>query len=249
MQQDFSRYTVMILAAGLGTRLRPVTDSIPKVMVPIAERKPLLEHTICLLREQGFQKFVVNLHYFPQVIKDYFGDGSRFGVRIGYSDKTTELLETAGGIKKAETLLSDPFIVLYGDHLSFFDFRPVLAFHEEKRCFGTLVLKRSDLPQNGDCVEINPVTKKITRWHARPHEIVEFGNRYFLNSGFDIFSKKILDAIPANTPLRLDIHVLPKLVQDGAELYGFPTDDKILDIGTPEKYSYAKTWYAARMKQ
>lgn len=90
----------MILGAGLGTRLNSITNGLPKVMMPIADNLPLLERTIKLLKSQGFNQFVINLHYSPDKITSYFEDGSRFGVNISYSDETNFLLNTAGAIKK-----------------------------------------------------------------------------------------------------------------------------------------------------
>ncbi len=239
---DISECTVFILAAGAGTRLRPLTDVIPKPMIPIGER-PLLENTITLLRDQGFRNFVINLYYLPEKITFHFGDGAKFGVHIIYSDESEGLLETAGAIKKAETSLSDPFLLLYGDHLHRFDFRPLLAFHNENNALATVVLKTSDLPQNGDMVEIDHASKRIIGWHARPHSIEKFSEGFYLNTGFYVFSKKILDAIPTGRPVKLDAEVFPALLAAHSPLYGFPTDDPILDINTKEKYEFAKQWY------
>jgi len=234
----------MILGAGLGTRLRPITDTIPKVMVPIAG-KPLLEHTICLLRDQGFTDFIVNLHYYPETITNHFGNGSRFGVCIVYSDETEGLLETGGAVKKAEPHLSDDFILIYGDHLHQFDFRPVAAFHHHHKGLATIVLKRSDDPRAGEIGEIDLKTHSITAWHTRPHSIQEYGENMYVNSGLYVLSKKVLGFIPQGRPVRFDIEITPQLVK--RELaYGFPTTEKILDIGTPEKYQFAQAWYKKR---
>src|SRR3989344_9097237 len=195
MTEDFSKYSVFILAAGVGSRLRPLTDSIPKPMVPFGGR-PLLEHTITLLRNQGFRNFVMNVHHLPEKIVDHFGNGKKFGVNIAYSDESNELLETAGAIRKAAGRLSDTFILLYGDHMHAFDFRNILRFHNSVGALGTMVLKTSDLPQNGDIAEIDPATRRIIKWYARPHKVAEFSDSLYLNTGFSVFSKKIVDHIP-----------------------------------------------------
>ena len=117
-----------ILAAGLGTRLRSLGLDVPKVMVPIGG-KPLLEHHLELFKRQGIHEFIVNLHYLPEKITDYFGDGSKFGVSITYSHEP-ELLGTAGAVKKMETdLRGGSFIVFYGDNLVRVDFAPLVEFH------------------------------------------------------------------------------------------------------------------------
>jgi mannose-1-phosphate guanylyltransferase/mannose-1-phosphate guanylyltransferase/phosphomannomutase len=246
---DYSKYKVFVLGAGLGTRLRPLTDAVPKVMVPIYKDRPLLEHEILLLKGQGFTDFIVNLHYLPEKITGYFGNGERFGVSIEYSDESEKLMETAGAIKKAGESLSDDFIFIYGDELYFFDFKALIDAHERNKAFATIVLKRSDNPQAGEIAEIDPVTKKILKWSARPHDIHEFRENAYVNAGLYVFSKKILDFIPDNTPLRLDIQVLPELIARGEKIYGFPTDENILDIGTPEKYEFAKQWYLTKLKE
>lgn len=235
--------TVMILGAGLGTRLRPLTNTIPKVMVPFGG-KPLLEHTITLLKNQGFKDFVVNLHYLPEKITGYFGDGKKWGVNIEYSDETAQVLETGGALKKAEKLLSDEFILIYGDHLHFFDFRPVIDFHHKHGGIVTLVLKRSRNPQNGEVVEIDPESRRVVRYHVRPHQIYELGGNVYTNSGLYVLNKKILDHIPADAPIKLDGAIMPILLQKGTEICGYPTTENILDIGTPEKYKFAQDWYA-----
>jgi len=103
MKINYADIDVVILAAGLGTRLRPITDTVPKVMIPIAEGLPLLEHTLLLLKGQGFRKFIFNLFYLPEIITGHFGDGSKWGVSIRYSKEEGEILETAGAIKKIES--------------------------------------------------------------------------------------------------------------------------------------------------
>ncbi len=238
----------MILGAGLGTRLRPLTDTIPKVMVPIAPGKPLLEHTIELLRGQGIVDFVINVHYLPEVITSYFGDGSRWGVTIRYSDERGELLETGGAMKKAEAMLQDRFLFLYGDELHFFDFEPLIALHERTGAIGTVVLKRYELPKDGDVAEFDPATNEIIRWHTRPHEIEACGPNLMVNAGLYAFSKKILDYIPDGVPVKLDGEIIPKALAAGERFFAFPAEEPIWDIGKPEKYKQAQEYYAQRMK-
>lgn len=247
-KNNFSDFTVMILGAGKGVRLGSLSKDIPKVMLSIKESMPLLEHTIYLLKSQGFRNFIVNIYYLPEKIRDYFKDGKNFGVKIVYSDETSQLLETAGAIKKVEALLSDDFILLYGDQLHFFDFRPVLDFHCKNKALATIILKKSDFPQNGDLVEINNNSKKINKWYPRPHKFYDFSDTLFLNSGLYVLSKKILNYIPAGKPVKLDIDVLPALVGKDLGIFGFVAEEEILDIGTPEKYQFAKEWYEKRSR-
>ena len=119
-----------ILGAGLGTRLRPLTDTVPKVMIPIDDAgKPLLLHSVEWLRDRGITELVINVHHLPEVITSYFGDGKKFGVHIVYSDETGQLLETGGAFRKAEPFLQDDFLFMYGDELHFVDPRPLIEAH------------------------------------------------------------------------------------------------------------------------
>lgn len=234
-----------LLAAGLGTRLRPLTDHMSKVMVPIsADGMPLLEHLIRQLKEQGVRRFVVNLHYKGEQIMAHFGDGARLGVEIRYSDESAGLLDTAGALRHAAHLLDEEFLLVYGDQLHNYDFSPLLRRHHETGALATVTLKRSDLPGNGDLAEIEPGSSgRIKRWFGRPHGITEFSENLYLNTGLDVLSRRILDEIPEGRPVSLDREVLPRLVAEGAPIVGLPGELEILDIGTPEKYEFAKQWY------
>jgi histidinol-phosphate phosphatase family protein len=234
----------LILAAGLGTRLRPITDGMPKAMVPIAPGLPLLEHHIRHLAAQGIREFVINLHHYPDRITGHFGDGARFGVQIEYSDESGELLDTAGAVRKAAPMLGDDFLLVYGDQLHFLDFGELLSTYRRTGALAALVLKRSDAPENGDLVQFDPESGRISHWHARPHGQVAFGDSMYLNAGLYVLSSAIVDRIPAGRPVSLDREVLPALVAEGQPIYGLRAADDVLDIGTPDKYAYAQSWFA-----
>lgn len=235
----------VILAAGIGKRLRPLTDTCPKPMLPI-NGKPLLERIILGLKAQGITDFVLNLHHFPEKITAYFGDGSRFGVSIKYSDESKDLLETAGALKKMEPMLHDNFLFMYGDELHAFDFRPLANFHKANGALATVILKRSDIPQNGEIAEVDPITRRIVSWRTRPHAITEYGDRFHVNSGLYVLSKKITNYIAAGVPMKLDGEALPAAMASGELVFGWPTNEDILDIGTLEKYQYAEEWHKKR---
>lgn len=234
----------VILAAGLGTRLRPLTDTCPKPMLPI-NGKPLLERLILSLKAQGITDFVLNLHYLPEVIRAHFGDGSRFGVSIKYSDETAELLDTAGALKKMEPLLHEDFLFMYGDQLHAFDFGSAIAAHRAGNAVATVVLKRSKVPTDpttADILEFDLITGRVVRSYPRPHGIAALSETRMKSGGLYVLSKKILKDIPADIPVRLDRDVVPRLVASGSVVLGFPTEEPILDIGTPEKYRIAEEW-------
>jgi mannose-1-phosphate guanylyltransferase len=138
----------MILAAGLGTRLRPITYGMPKPMVPVLNR-PVMEHSARLLARHGFEQAVANLHWFPETIEGHFGDGSAFGLDLSYS-REEALLGTAGGVRNAAGFLGDSFLVVAGDALTDIDLTAMREFHESHDGLATMATKRvADTEQFG----------------------------------------------------------------------------------------------------
>ena len=135
----------LIFAAGLGTRLKPITDSMPKALVPVAGR-PMLEHVILHLKEQGFTDIVINIHYLGQQIIDFLQAHDNFGVNICISDERSEVLETGGGILKAADLLDDgePFLVHNSDILTNIDLRQLYQQHLDSQADATLLVGHRD---------------------------------------------------------------------------------------------------------
>ncbi len=135
----------MIFAAGLGTRLKPLTDSIPKALVPIAG-KPLLQHTIEKLKNSGFDEIIINVHHFPDQIIDFLKTNNNFGIRIEVSDEHDLLLDTGGGLKKAEWFFDDnkPFLVHNVDILSNTDIKILYNEHLRSGAIGTLTVSKRE---------------------------------------------------------------------------------------------------------
>jgi mannose-1-phosphate guanylyltransferase len=130
----------MVLAAGLGTRLRPITYSIPKPMAPVLNR-PVMEHGVRLLARHGFTEAIANLHWFPETIEGHFGDGSEFGLELSYSHEE-QLLGTAGGVRNVADFLGDSFLVIAGDALTDIDLAAMREFHESHDGLATVATKR-----------------------------------------------------------------------------------------------------------
>src|SRR5579862_1433886 len=128
----------VIMAGGEGTRLRPLTSSQPKPMMPIANR-PMMEHIVTLLKQHGFDDIVVTVAFQANAIRTYFGDGSEFGVRMVYATEETPL-GTAGSVRNAMDELDEPFLVISGDVLTDIDLTSMLAFHEKNDSLATLAL-------------------------------------------------------------------------------------------------------------
>lgn len=129
----------MIFAAGLGTRLKPLTDRMPKALVPVAG-KPMLEHVIGKLKASGFDEIVINVHHFANQIIDFLKANDNFGIRIWISDETEELLDTGGGIKKAAPYFDEPFLIHNADILSNVDLRALYDYHCKSENDATLLV-------------------------------------------------------------------------------------------------------------
>lgn len=207
----------MLLAAGLGTRLRPVTDRVPKCMVPVGSR-PLLEHTVRWLRKHQVTDLIINLHYLPQVVTDHFGDGSRWGVRIRYSPEP-EILGTAGAVKHAAAVFDGPFFVWYGDNLCTCRVDRLWEFHRARGGLVTIALHHHDHPTQAGIVGLR-ADHRITRFLEKPRPEEVFSD--WANAGIYVLERRVLDAIPAGKPVDFGRDVFPALLADGAALYGYP---------------------------
>jgi NDP-sugar pyrophosphorylase family protein len=225
-----------ILAAGLGTRLRSLGLDLPKVMVPVGG-KPLLEHHLELFKRQGVHELIVNLHYLPEKITNYFGDGSRFGVKITYSVET-ELLGTAGGVKKMEReLLDGTFLVFYGDNLVRVEFAPLIEFHRARQAAATVVLFASSEPWTGGVVETDS-NGRVLRFVEKPDRKQVSTN--LISAGIFVIEPSVLEMIPAGQFYDFGKDVFPKLLADGRPVYAMKPEAYIQDVGTPERLAKAQ---------
>lgn len=226
----------VILAAGKGERLRPLTDNLPKPMLKVGG-KPLLEHTLGNLRNQGIKDIFINLHYLPEKITDYFSDGKKWGVKITYAYEP-ELLGTAGGIKNFEKYLGDEFLVIYGDMWSEVDYQKFFDFYKnKKRAAGAVMVAPADR-LDGDLAELNE-EQRFKNYYSRPHPPGLTADHKFLLNAVYVFSKEILDFIPAAAYCDLDREVLPKILAQGQPLYGYVGQESVFDIGTLERLEKA----------
>jgi NDP-sugar pyrophosphorylase family protein len=224
----------LVLAAGEGTRLRPLTLDRPKPMLPLAGR-PLLEHLVALLAAHGIRDIAINLHYRPEAIVDHFGDGSAFGVRITYSSEP-ELLGSAGAARQLDWFLGDRFLVLYGDVLTDVDLR---RLDEADRGFGgvgTIVLAENEDPTRSGIVQLDP-GGRVSRFIEKP-STAEFGR--LANSGIYLLHHQVLDLVPGATPFDFGSDLFPALLAADLPLYGVASPDYVLDIGSVERYHQAE---------
>ena len=228
----------VVLCAGYGTRLGNLTRKIPKPMLLIAGR-PLLEYTVRYLASYGFREIGINLHFLPEQISSYFGDGSLFGVCIHYSFES-DLLGTAGAIRNLESWLSDTedFLVVYGDLLLDQDLDVLVESHRTKRATATLLLHKR--PGSNSLVQMDK-TGRITAFIERPTEEQRTANPFpWVNSGVYMLNKRILKYIPTGRSVDFPRDIFAQIASR-EKLYGVPLTGYRCAIDSPERYAEAKT--------
>ncbi len=221
----------MVLAAGVGSRLRPLTDRVPKTMIPVGDR-PLLEHVIRLLSLHGFDDIAINLHHHGAAIEKHFGDGSEWGVRIHYSIER-ELLGTAGAVRALADFFDEPFLVYYGDNLSNINLTDLRLAHEREGELASVGLLWMDEPESRGIVELGD-NGRITRLIEKPKPEEVFDD-YLVNGGLYILHNSIVQMIP-NGPVDFARDVFPLLLRRGVGIYGHALEGQLLSTDTPERY-------------
>jgi mannose-1-phosphate guanylyltransferase len=240
----------MILAAGKGTRIRPITHTIPKPMIPILQ-KPVMEFLLELLRQHGFDQIMVNVSHLAEEIESYFRDGQRFGVQIAYSfegrivdgNLVGEALGSAGGLRRIQDFnpfFDDTFVVLCGDALIDLDLTTALKWHRQKGAIATIITKsvpREVVSSYG--VVVTDADGRIRAFQEKPS--VEEALSTHINTGIYIFEPEIIDYIPPNQTYDLGGELFPQLVEKGAPFYAVNMDFEWVDIGKVPDY-----WHAIR---
>ncbi len=235
----------MILAAGKGTRVRPITQTIPKPMIPILQ-KPVMEFLVELLRQHGFDEIMVNVSHLADVIENYFRDGQKFGVQIGYSfegriedgELIGEAVGSAGGMRRIQDFspfFDDTFVVLCGDALIDLDLTAAVKWHREKGAIATIVMKsvpRDEVPSYG--VVVTDDSGRIKAFQEKPS--VEEALSTDINTGIYIFEPEIFDYIPSDTEYDIGSQLFPALVAANAPFYGISMDFEWVDIGKVPDY-------------
>ncbi len=222
----------MLLAAGLGTRLRPITYELPKPMVPVLGT-PVMEHILRLMARQGFDDVVANLHYFPEQIRERFGDGSALGVKLTYSEEP-KLLGTAGGVRGARAHFGDEtFLIISGDALTDIDLGALWAKHKKTRGIATLALKQAeDTSQLG--VVITDGDGRIQGFQEKPDPAEALSD--LGNCGIYVFEPEIFDYFPDSDPVDWANDVFPELLEGDVPFYGHQIDDYWNDIGNLDEF-------------
>jgi mannose-1-phosphate guanylyltransferase/phosphomannomutase len=221
----------VIMAGGKGTRLRPLTCNTPKPMVPLLER-PVMEYTIELLKKHGITDIAVTIQYLPEVTRQYFGDGSEFGVNLHYFEEETPL-GTAGSVKNAEEFLDESFIVISGDALTDFDLTKAIRFHEEKKAVATLILTHVESPLEYGVV-MTDETGGIVRFLEKPSWGEVFSDT--VNTGIYILETEIFNYFDKGKEFDFSKDLFPLLMKNQKPLYGYVANGYWSDIGNLMQY-------------
>ncbi len=240
----------MILAAGKGTRVRPITHTTPKPMIPILQ-KPVMEFLLELLRQHGFNEIMVNVSHLAEEIENYFRDGQRFGVQIAYSFEGRiedgqligEALGSAGGLKRIQDFqpfFDDTFVVLCGDALIDLDLTEAVRRHKQKGAMASLITKRVPREQVSSYgVVVTDPEGRVLSFQEKP--ALDEAASDMINTGIYIFEPEVLDFIPSGEAFDIGSDLFPKLVAAGAAFYALPMEFEWVDIGKVPDY-----WQAIR---
>ncbi|BAZ68486.1 MAG: mannose-1-phosphate guanyltransferase [Pelatocladus maniniholoensis HA4357-MV3] len=226
----------VLMAGGSGTRLRPLTCDLPKPMVPILNR-PIAEHIINLLKLHDITEIVATLHYLPDALRDYFQDGSDFGVQITYSVEEDQPLGTAGCVKNIAELLDETFLVISGDSITDFDLTAAIEFHKQTKSKATLILTRVPNPIEFGVV-ITDEDHRICRFLEKPSTSEIFSDT--VNTGAYILEPEVLEYLPANTESDFSKDLFPLLLAKGEPMYGYIAQGYWCDVGHLDAYREAQ---------
>jgi len=222
----------VIMAGGFGERMRPLTCSIPKPMVPIVN-KPVMEYIVELLKRHGITDIISLLYYQPEIIQEYFKDGANFGVNISYAIDEGEGFGTAGSVKNAEWFLDEEFIIISGDLMTDFNLTKIIESHKQKQAKVTIALTRVQNPLSFGIV-ITDEEGKIARFLEKPTWGEVFSDT--INTGIYVMHPSVLDYIPPKTAFDFSKDVFPVLMKNADPLYGYIATGYWRDIGNIDAY-------------
>lgn len=227
----------IILAGGLGERLRPLTNKIPKPLLPV-KGKPIMQYAIESLKKHGIVEIIIGISYNAEKIKKYFGDGSKFGTKISYSIEKIPL-GTGGGVKQAAKNLTDPFILFWGDILMDIDFTKMRRFHKKRNPFVTMaVVKREDV-ENFGALKIGKEDKIISFVEKPPRDEAPSN---LINAGVFIVNPKALDILPLGKS-SIEEDCFKNLAGKKGKILAFKHKGQWFPTDTLEKYTFAnKNW-------
>lgn len=226
------------MAGGKGTRLREITnDEIPKPMAPVAG-KPILQWQLEQLRDQGITEIIMIIGHLGHKIREFFKDGSEFGVFIQYIEETTPL-GTAGALSMLPPFLTgDSFFLVFGDVLFDIDLARMENFHREKSALATLFVHPNVHPFDSDLV-VCDASGRVQKFDSK-HNVRDYWYHNCVNAGFYLMNRSICDYVPENTKVDLEKQLLSGLIGQGMPVYGYHSPEYIKDVGTVERITRAE---------
>ncbi len=228
-----NKLQAVILAGGLGTRLRPYTFLLPKPMLPVGP-KPIMEHILEWLKGAGIRDIVVSTGYLGKMLQEYFGDGSEWEVKIAYAT-SPHPMGTAGQLKSAEGKIRGRFVCVYGDALLDFDLRKALDFHASKGATATMVLMKYSAEMKYGFMETDR-QGRLTEWKEKPKI------SGYINVGCYVMERRFLRYIPAGKVYEMN-DAFREAKADGADLFAVKVDGTFMDIGDRKSYRDANEVY------
>ena len=228
------RATAVVMAGGFGTRLKPLTVSLPKPMVPVANR-PLMQYVLELLKRHGFESVMGLLYFQPEAITDHFGDGQELGLNLRYIRPNADF-GTAGSVRHALPHLADRFVVISGDVLTDVDLTEAVAFHERAGAEATMVLTRRENPLAFGIV-VTDAEGRIVRFLEKPSWGEVFSDT--INTGIYVLEKHLIEEFPPDEFIDFGKDVFPQLLRDGRRLYGYVSPGYWRDVGNVNEYASA----------
>ncbi|MBX5441858.1 MAG: NDP-sugar synthase [Solirubrobacteraceae bacterium] len=219
----------VILVGGEGTRLRPLTSTVPKPVVPLVDR-PFIAYMLEWLERHGVDDVIMSCGFLATAVRNVLGDGSRYGVRLRFVEEPTPL-GTAGALKYAGSLLDERFLMLNGDTLTDLDLTAQLRQHEQTGAVGTLALVPVEDPSSYGLVRLEP-DRAVREFVEKPS--ADQIDTNLVSAGAYVLERSVLDLIPPDQNVSIEREVWPRLVGHG--LYGCPHDAYWMDIGTPDRY-------------
>lgn len=221
----------VILVGGLGTRLKPLTNIIPKSVVPVLNR-PFMEHTFAYLKSHGVVDIILTVNYLPEIIRRHFGDGSDYGVRLSYCYEE-EPRGTAGAVKNAEEHLDTTFLVLNGDVFTDLDLSDLITCHRENQSKTTISLQWVANPSAFGVVETD-AGDRVLAFIEKPPPGEETTN--WINAGIYVLEPDILKYIPENTHHMFENGLFPRILEEDEPVFGYEFRGYWMDTGTLDFY-------------
>jgi len=229
----------MILAAGLGSRLQPITDTVPKAMIEVGGR-PLIDYALDTLERSGIHEAIVNLHHHGRAIREHLGDESRYGLSLTYSEEDP-LLGSGGGILNARRMLEDgDFVTLNADTIIDLDLRKVLELHRDRSATATMVLRKDPAMQCYGLIRISP-RQQVVQLLDTPARGCKAGDgEAYMYTGVQLLSPRVFNYMEGHGPFSITASTYPAMLKAGEIVMGYPFAGRWLTVGTHDELAAAR---------